>query len=78
MTHQQMTPYATATAPWKYPQCFCLDFKDGLGLTVVISAVGKTAVDQWIDSGEMLPGFIALSHSYNVSWERTDIYGVLP
>lgn len=38
-----MTPCATATAPWKYPQCFCLDFKDGLGLTVVISAVGKNS-----------------------------------
>lgn len=72
-----MTPYATATAPWKYPQCFCLDFKDGLGLTVVISAVGKTAVDQWTGSGEMLWDFIALSHSYNVRWERTDIYGAL-
>lgn len=41
-----MTPHPPAAAPWKYTQCFCLDFKDGLGLTVVISAVGKTAVDQ--------------------------------
>lgn len=41
-----MTPHPPAAAPWKDTQCFCLDFKDGLGFAVVISAVGKTVVDQ--------------------------------
>lgn len=65
-----MTPHPVAAAPWKYTQCFSPDFKDGLGLAAVISAEGKTAVDQWTNSGEKLRGIVALKHSYGVGRER--------